>query len=144
VYLNRLSSSKSGLYLSTASILLAAAFLCMVDVHKRNIRRRKQRRLEHTKSILSTATTDFTNSACPMHTSSAMDIEQQESQAQKLAALAVSTGAAGGGASLALMGGVTSSAAGLPVGMPLPAVASYTNLLAAAAAVAVSEHVRFL
>jgi len=144
------SSSKSGLYLSAASILAAAATLGLVDLHKRNLRKQKRRRLEHTRSFLSTGTTDFTNSACPQHSSSggaASEISHQQRREdiqathQKLAALAASTGAAGEGASLALIGGAASSTAGLPVGVPLPAVASYTNLLAAAAAAAVSEHV---
>lgn len=44
-----------------------------MDLHKRNLRRKKRRRLEHTKSVLSTASENpsstLTNSACQTHSS---------------------------------------------------------------------------
>ncbi len=61
-------SGKYGFYLSASLVLLGGVSLVLVDLHKRRIRHRKKRQLEHSRSIQST-TTFASSTCCPSHSS---------------------------------------------------------------------------
>eukprot|EP00094_Tigriopus_californicus_P009120 TCALIF_08791-PA protein Name:"Similar to SLC16A7 Monocarboxylate transporter 2 (Homo sapiens)" AED:0.01 eAED:0.01 QI:0/0.4/0.16/0.83/1/1/6/215/606 len=65
ILINRLGDPSYGQYFCTVSVLSSAFLLVLVDVHKKNLRRKK-RQLHHTKSIGSTAT-GMSSSSCPSH-----------------------------------------------------------------------------
>lgn len=65
VLINRLGDPSYGQYFCAAAVLSSAFLLVLVDVHKKNLRRKK-RQLHHTKSIGSTAT-GMSSSSCPSH-----------------------------------------------------------------------------
>ena len=129
MYINQAyGDNKSGLYLSAAFVGAAAAALSLVDLHKRQLRLRKRRRLEHTRSVVSNAASTFSSSTAAGGANNAF--EERSSSSSSTAKTAAPASAASS-ASLLLMGGSASSAAGLPVGVNLPAVASYNALFAA-------------